>query len=111
MEWMYVLGQQPSQQTGTLFMVVWMALLLGIFYIIAIRPQRRREKARQEMIGALKTGDRVMFAGGLIGTIANVKETTFLIRVADKVKIEVSRGAVSHQLEKGDVPADPGAPA
>jgi preprotein translocase subunit YajC len=105
---MFVLGQQSAQQTGTLFMVVWMGLLLGIFYVIAIRPQRRRERERQDMIGSLKTGDRVMFAGGLIGTIANVKESTFIVRIAEKVKIEVSRGAVSHQLEKGEVPADPG---
>lgn len=108
MEWMFVVGQQSPQQTGTLFMVVWMGLLLGIFYVIAIRPQRRREKERQNMIGSLKTGDRVMFAGGLIGTIANVKDSTFIVRIADKVKIEISRGAVTHQLEKGEAPADPG---
>ena len=52
----------------------------------------------------MKTGDRVMFAGGLIGTVANVKDNTFLIRLADKVKVEVARGAVSQVLGKGDSP-------
>ena len=49
----------------------------------------------------------IVFSGGIIGMITNVKEKTFSIRVADNVKIEVSRGAVSHVLEKGEVPEDP----
>jgi preprotein translocase subunit YajC len=84
-----------------------MALFLGIFYIVLIKPQRRREKERRAMLENVKKGDRVLFSGGIIGLVTNVKEKTFSIRVADNVKLEVSRGAVSHVLEKGEMPEDP----
>jgi preprotein translocase subunit YajC len=58
------------------------------------------------MIENVKSGARVMFSGGIIGTVTNVKEHTFIIRVADNTKIEVARGAVSRVLEKGEKPAD-----
>lgn len=84
-----------------------MAIFMAIFYIVLIKPQRRREKERRDMIANIKTGDRVLFSGGIIGTVTNVKEKAFSIRIAEKVKIEVSRGAVSHVLEKGEIPEDP----
>jgi preprotein translocase subunit YajC len=97
---------QDGQTPGTLYYVGLMGLMMAIFYVVLIRPQRRREKQRQEMLGAVKTGDRVLFSGGILGTVTNVKERTFTIKVADKVRIEVSRGAVSHVLEKGELPQE-----
>ena len=47
-----------------------------------------------------------MFGGGLLGTVTNVKDRTLVIRVADKVKIEASRGAVTHVLQKGEMPEE-----
>ena len=69
-----------------------------------IRPQKRREKERQALLGAVKTGDRVLFGGGMLGVVANVKEKTLIIKIADNVKIEIVRGAVSQVLDKGEVP-------
>ena len=54
----------------------------------------------------LKTGERVMFSGGILGTIANVKDNTFVIKIADKVKIEVARSAVTNVVPKGEKPTD-----
>lgn len=96
-------GQSP----GTMYYVVMMALMMGVFYMILIRPQRRRDQERKAMLADIKTGDRVLFSGGIIGTVANVKDKAFMIRIADKVKIEVSRGAVTHILPKGEDPPDP----
>jgi preprotein translocase subunit YajC len=96
-------GQGPG---GMGQMLVPMLLIFGIFYFMLIRPQQRKEKERKAMIADLKTGERVLFSGGIMGTIANVKEHTFVIKIADGVKIEVARGAVSRVLQKGDKPEE-----
>ena len=96
-----------AEQQGPFYYVVLMVLMMGIFYIILIRPQRRREQERKELINNVKSGDRILFAGGILGTVANVKDKVLLVRIADKVKIEVSRGAVSHVLDKDEAPPDP----
>ena len=96
----------PSAGGGGLNMMVMMALAFGIMYFMMIRPQQRKEKERREMINNLKSGTRVMFSGGIIGTVTNVKDATFVVKIADNVKIEISRGAVSRILEKGEKPGD-----
>ena len=87
---------------GGMNVMVMMALVLGIMYFMMIRPQLRKEKERREMIANLKSGTRVMFGGGIIGTVTNVKDGTFVVKIADGVKIEIARGAVSRILEKGE---------
>jgi len=87
---------------GIMQMMLPMAFIIGIMYFMMIRPQQRKEKERRLMIENLKSGARVIFGGGMVGTITNVKETTFIIKLADNVKVEVLRGAVSRVLDKGD---------
>lgn len=100
-------GGAPDQQQSPVFMFGWLGLMILIFYFILIRPQQRREKERRALLAAVKSGDRVLFGGGLIGTVTNATEKTFTIKVADKVKIDVIRGAVTQVLGKDEeVPAD-----
>jgi preprotein translocase subunit YajC len=80
--------------------------MMAIFYVMLIRPQQRREKQRRMMISNIKKGDRVAFSGGILGVVTNVKDKSFMIKVADNVKIEVSRAAVSQVLEKGEHPEE-----
>ncbi len=87
-------------------MVMPMIILLGIMYFMMIRPQQRREKERKRMIAAIKSGERIIFSGGILGTVTNVKDHTLLVKIADKVKIEVARGAVTRVLDKGDEVAE-----
>ena len=97
------LAQVASAPGGSgMNMMIMMALIFGIMYFMMIRPQQRKEKERRQMINDLKSGTRVVFSGGIIGTVTNVKDATFVIKVADNVKIEVARGAVSRILEKGE---------
>jgi len=83
-------------------MMIPMLLIFGIFYFMLIRPQQRKEKQRRKLVDETKSGDRVMFSGGILGTVTNVKEHTFVVRIADNVKIEIARGAVSRVLDKGE---------
>lgn len=71
-------------------------LFMGVlFYFLLIRPQQKRQKQHQQLMANLKTGDRVVTNSGIHGLIANVKETTFLLKVADNVKIEIDKSAVA----------------
>ncbi len=87
---------------GLMQMMMPMVLIIGVMYFMMIRPQQRKEKERRQMIENLKSGAKVIFGGGLVGTITNVKETTFVIKLADNVKVEALRASVSSVLEKGD---------
>jgi len=70
-------------------------LLIGVFYFMLIRPQRKREKQAKEMLAALKVGDKVASIGGIIGTISAIKDDTVTVEVgADKTKIQLERNAI-----------------
>jgi preprotein translocase subunit YajC len=71
-----------------------------IMYFVMIRPQKKRQEQQQKLIGSLKTGDRVVTNAGIHGLIANVKETTVLVKVADNVKIEIDKSAVTNVLKE-----------
>ena len=98
----------PQQQGGGMFGGMWIPMLIifAIFYFMMIKPQQRKEKERRQMIADLRAGARVVFAGGLLGTIVEAKETTFKIEIAGDVVIEVARNAVQG-LAADDIPAEP----
>lgn len=75
-------------------MLPWI-LIFGVFYVLIIMPQRKRQRALQETIANLKAGDRVITTGGIIGTITAVRDTSLMIRSADKSILEVARSAVA----------------
>lgn len=95
-------GGDSSSSGGMMQMVVTMALIFGIFYFMLIRPQQRKEKERRAMIDAIKSGERILFSGGILGTVTNVKDSTLVVKIADNVKIEVARGAVIRVLDKDE---------
>ena len=70
-------------------------LIIGVFYFLLIRPQQKRQRQLQETVASLKTGDRVITTGGIIGVITTVRETSFLIRSADKSILEIARSAIA----------------
>jgi preprotein translocase subunit YajC len=95
-------GAQSQQSPA--FNFGWIAIMLAIFYFILIRPQQKREKERRALLDTVKSGDRIVFGGGILGVVTNVKDKILTVKIADNVKIEVSRAAVSQILSKGDQP-------
>ena len=77
-----------------------MLLIIGVFYMLLIRPQQKRQKELQQTIAQLKAGDRIVTTGGVIGTITTVRDTSFFIRSADKSILEISRSAVAGIAEE-----------
>ena len=108
----FFLAQTAAPTAGTqpdLLQTLLPFLFMGvIFYFLLIRPQQKRQKQHQQLMANLKTGDRVVTSSGIHGLIANVKETTFLLKVADNVKIEIDKSAVAG-VEKTSEPK-PAAP-
>jgi len=78
-----------------------MAAIFGVFYFLLIMPQQKRQKKWQQMLGELKTGDKVTTSGGLMGTILSMKGSdgteggSIILRIPpDNIKVEVSRSSI-----------------
>jgi len=87
--------QQQAQQPGGIISFLPLIFILGIFYLIVFLPARRRQKKLQEMVSNLKAGDKVVTSGGIYGTIVGFKDDRIQLRIAENVKIELSRNAVT----------------
>ncbi len=85
---------------------IMMALLFAVMYFMMIRPQRRRDEARKAMIANVKTGDRVLLTSGILGSVNSVNETSLIIQIAEKTKIEVVKAAISQVLDKDETPTE-----
>jgi preprotein translocase subunit YajC len=71
-------------------------LLIPLMYFVMIRPQQKRQKQWQQMLGSIKTGDKVTTAGGIRGIILSIKDDAIIIRVApDNIKLEVAKSAIA----------------
>lgn len=91
--------------SGTIMLVVQIALFVGIFYFLLIRPQRAEQARHREMVASLKRGDRVATAGGLVGDVAAINEDTITLKTGS-AQVVVERSKVARRM--GD-PAPAGA--
>lgn len=91
-------GQQGG---GTLGFLLPMVLIFAIMYFLIFRPQAKKQKQQQAMIEAIKKGDKVVTAGGIYGTVAGIKEKekTLIIKIAENVKIEVTKSSIAKKLD------------
>ena len=80
---------------GPIIQILPFLLIFAVFYFLIILPQRKRQQQLQATIAALKAGDKIITTGGIIAKIAEVRETSLLIRTADKSSLELSRAAVA----------------
>ena len=80
--------------------IIPMTLLFIMMYFLMIRPQKKRQMEQQRLVSALKTGDRVVTNAGIHGLISNVKDTTVVVKVADNVKIEFEKSAITNVVKQ-----------
>jgi len=74
--------------------LIMMALIFVVFYFFMIRPQSKRQKEIKKQREEMKQGDSVVTSGGIYGKIKEIKETTFLIEIADNVRIKIDKNSV-----------------
>lgn len=91
----FALLQAPPGSGSFIFSMLPLFLIFGVFYVLIILPQRKRQRELQATIASLKAGDRIVTTGGIIATITTVRDATLLVRTADKSILEVSRTAVA----------------
>lgn len=91
----------PSGQSGEsgLMSFLPMILIFVAFYFLLIAPQRKKQKQHEKMIQSLEKGAKVKTVGGMFGTITGVKDDCFVIRIAENVKVEISKEAVSAKID------------
>ncbi len=93
-------GQGGGGSGAFLLNMVFLGVVFLIFYLLLIRPQQRRQKQHQEMIKALKKGDRILTTGGLFAQVLNVKEDRVVATIAENVKVEIARQYVAQVVAK-----------
>ena len=81
--------------SALLFQMMPFILIFFVFYFLIIVPQRKRQRALQEMVSNLKAGDRIVTQGGILATVTAVRDTSLLVRSADKSILEISRASVA----------------
>ena len=87
--------------SGALESLLPLVLIFVVFYFLLIRPQQKKQKQHREMLQALRRGDRVVTAGGIIGQITKVNsETELTLEIAENVRVKVARGMISDILAK-----------
>lgn len=75
--------------------IIWILVFFGIFYFLAIRPQRRQKQQHAEMVGMLKKGDEVVTIGGMFGTISAIGDDWVELEVAKRTKVRYLKRAIS----------------
>jgi len=86
----------PGFLGGSGFSLLLPVLMIGVVYLMMIRPQQKKQKLWAQMLADLKTGDRITTTGGIRGTIISIKDDAMVIRVApDGIKIEVVKGSIA----------------
>ena len=88
---------QTGQGLNPIFLLVG---ILVIFYFMIMRPEQKKQKERQKMIVGIDKNDEIVTVGGIHGTVVNVKESTFIIRIDDNTRIEIDKTSVSHVTKK-----------
>ena len=96
-------AQAGAPQAGAASAVpqfIFLGLLMAAMYFLMIAPQRKKQKELEKMIASLHSGDEVMTSGGIYGTITNVKDDRFVLKIADSTKIEVAKGFITSVSKK-----------
>lgn len=103
-------GQSSGGGLGSLLPM--MLIMFAVVYFLMIRPEQKKQKLRQAMLGAMKKGDRVLTSAGILGTVGNVKDTTVMVKIAENTIVEFTKSGVTQIVNKdgtekqADTPAE-----
>ncbi|MNW34965.1 preprotein translocase subunit YajC [compost metagenome] len=89
----------PSGTSQLISFIVPLVLMFAVFYFLLIRPQKKKQQTRNNMLNALQKGDKIVTIGGLHGTIMEMADDTVVLRVNDVTKLTFDRNAISHRVD------------
>ncbi len=100
-----------ASQGGILGMIVPFVLIFAVMYFLMIRPQKKKDKLKQEMLSQLIVGDKILTIGGIHGKIVSIKDDTLILETggasaSEKSFIKISRWAVGEVTKPGDAPKE-----
>ncbi len=99
-------GTAPNPTGQMVQMIGMMVIMVVMFYFVLIRPQQRKARELEKLLGTVKSGDRVVTSSGIIGTVVNVKDKFVSLRSADS-KLEILKSSITEVLERsGGAAAD-----
>jgi preprotein translocase subunit YajC len=84
-----------GQETNPIMQFLPLILIVVVFYMFLIRPQKKRQKQREELVKNMEKGDKVVTSSGIHGTVAQVEDTTVLVQVSDTTKIRFEKSSVN----------------
>jgi preprotein translocase subunit YajC len=108
MNWFAMLAMAPApppgtepNPTGQMLQMLGMFVILGVmFYFLLIRPQQKQRREHEQLLKNIRSGDRVLTTGGIYGIVTNVKDKSLMVKIADNVKVELAKSAVSAVVQK-----------
>jgi preprotein translocase subunit YajC len=83
-------------------LLIWILVFFGIFYFLAIRPQRRQKQAHREMVGMMKRGDEVVTIGGMFGTVRKIGDDWIELEVGRGTRVRFLKRAISSIVSEED---------
>lgn len=110
MYWLIVLSLLPTAAMANsgvggfdVMSLLPIALIFVVFYFLLLRPQQKKMKQHQEMLGNLRRGDRVVTSGGIIGTVSKITaENEVMIEIDDNVRVRVIKSMITEVMTKGE---------
>lgn len=93
-------GGQPGQEVNPIMQFLPLIVIVFIFYFLIYRPQKKRQKAREEQIKQVEKGDKVITSHGIHGTVSQIEDTTVLLQVSDNTKIRIEKSALGTVVPK-----------
>jgi preprotein translocase subunit YajC len=89
---------------------VYVVIVVGVFYLFAVRPQRRRRQAQRELLSTIEKGDEIVTNDGMCGTVRQVRDNFVVLEIAERKQVRFLKASVSAVVAKGR-PAKGGQPA
>ena len=101
-----LLAQAPGAQAqgGLMGMLLPMAVVMGIFYFLIIRPQRKKETEHQTFLAALQSGDEVVTQGGMMGKVSGLNDKVVTLEVSPNVKLKILKSSIAGKIDPAQIP-------
>lgn len=94
-------GTEANPTGEMLKMVMFIGVMIAMFYFVLYLPQKRQRKEQENLLQNVKTGDKILTTGGLYGIVANVKDKSLMVKIAENVKVEIAKSGVASVVQKG----------